>query len=184
MVRLQRDEGFTLSELVVVMGLLSLIMGAAYAGFQIARSGSDLSNQQSLMSREIGAPLQLADRVITQASGFDTTYPGVTKYRCAFYTDQDADGYAERFVIEVSGTNLLVTNEEANGRARQQAVWSDSNANIAENVALFRYYDADGVEITDMGEVSQSATHIVVTIVVSYDDTTLQDARTVFMRNH
>ncbi len=183
MCRRPAEDGFTLTELIVVMGMLGMILAVAYAGFNVAANGSDLSNQQSMMSREIGAPLEFADRVLTQTFEFDTEYPGITPYRCAFYVDQDNDGFRERYVIEVSGSRLLVTSEEEGARARNRVAWSESNVNIAEAEPLFRYYDAVGAEISDMTEVEEDVKSVLITIAVGYDDKILQDSRTIFLRN-
>jgi len=184
MVRLLRDDdGFTLTELIVVTGLLGMILAIAYAGFNVTAKGSDMSNRQSMISREIGAPLLHADRVLTQAYDFDSRFPGLGPYRCAFYTDQDGDGDAERHVIEAVGNELRISTEEENGRPYKMTAWSTHNANRATGIPLFRYYRSDGVEITTMGEVSTDVKSVVMTIVVDYDGTKIQDTRTMFLRN-
>lgn len=184
MVRLFRDdEGFTLTELIVVTGLLGMVLAIAYAGFNVAAKGSAASTRESMMSREVGAPLLHADQVITQLYDFDTTYPGLSAYRCAFYTDQDGDGNAERHVIEAVGSQLRIGMGETNGRPFRTAVWSTNNANRAQNVPLFRYYRSDGVEITSMSSVPTEARRVAMTIVVNYGDSTLRDSRTMYLRN-
>jgi len=179
---LRRDDGYTLSELIAVIGLLGIIMGVAYGGMHIAMSGTAFSDEQALVSEEIAAPLDLVDQVFTQSLGFDVSYPGVQQNRVAVFTDQNADGVQERWQFEVSGTQLLVTRGTAASGTSEQSVWSESNANIAAGVPLFRYYGPDG-EITDMSDVANDATHVEVTLMVSYRDATLSDSRTVFIRN-
>ncbi|HAL29875.1 MAG TPA: hypothetical protein DCP20_04050 [Coriobacteriia bacterium] len=179
---LRRDEGYTLSELIAVIGLLGIIMGVAYAGMHIAMTGTAFSDEQAIVSEEIAAPLDLVDQVFTQSLGFDVSYPGVQQNRVAVFTDQNADGVQERWQFEVDGTRLVVTHGTAGGGSADQAVWSESNANIAESEPLFRFYGPDG-EITDMGDVANDTTYVIVTLMVRYRDATLSDSRTVFMRN-
>jgi prepilin-type N-terminal cleavage/methylation domain-containing protein len=181
--RMLRDDGFTLTELIAVMGLLGVILAIAYGGFSVAAKGSDMSDRQAQMSREIGAPLLFADRVITQAFDFDTSYPGISPNRFAFYCDQNGNGYRERYVIEVAGTRLLVTSEEENGRARKTSTWSESNANLASGTPLFRYFRSDGTEIATMGDVAQNVRSVQVTIVVDTGGSTISDSRMMFLRN-
>ncbi len=184
MAHAREDAGFTLSELIVVVGLLGMVLGIAYAGFSVAASGSRMSDRQAYLSREVGAPLEFADRVLTQAFDFDTSYPGLNPNRFAFYTDQDSDGNRERYVIEVVGTRLLVTSEEeGGGRPRRQVVWSEHNANLAAGEPLFRYYDMHGTQITSMGDLPGNAKRIVMTIVTEHDGTRLKDGREMFLRN-
>jgi len=179
---LRRDEGYTLSELVAVIGLLGIILGVAYGGMHIAMSGTAFSDEQALVSEEIAAPLDLMDQVFTQSLGFDVSYPGVQQNRVAVFTDQNADGVQERWQFEVDGSRLIVTRGTAGSGTAEQTVWSESNANIAQGVPLFRYYGPNG-EITNMSDVANDATYVKVTLMVSYRDSTRSDSRTVFIRN-
>lgn len=178
-----RDDGFTLTELIVVTALLGVILAIAYGGFQVTARGSAMSDRQAQVSREIGRPLLFAERVLTQAFNFTTAYPGITPNRCAFDVDQDGNGYAERYVIEVVGTQLRVTTEVEGGRPRSTAVWSESNANLASGQPLFTYYDADGVPITTMSEVPADVRSMTMTLVIDVEGTTISDSRTMFLRN-
>jgi len=179
---LRRDEGYTLSELVAVIGLLGIILGVAYGGMRIAMTGTAFSDEQALVSEEIAAPLDLIDQVFTQSLGFDVSYPGVQQNRVAVFTDQNADGVQERWQFEVDGSRLIVTRGTAGSGTAEQTVWSESNANIAQGVPLFRYYGPNG-EITNMSDVANDATYVKVTLMVSYRDSTRSDSRTVFIRN-
>jgi prepilin-type N-terminal cleavage/methylation domain-containing protein len=180
--RLRDDKGFTLTELIVVMGLLGVILAIAYAGFQVAAGGSDMSNRQAIISREIAVPLLFAEHALSQAYDIDTSFPGPKPNRLAFYTDQDGNGDWEYWAIEAVGNRLLVTSEVQNGRPRRTAVWSENNGNIASGVPLFTYYNSVGDEIAP-SEVGTDVKSVMVTIAVDYHGTKLQDSRTVFLRN-
>lgn len=179
----RRDSGFTLAELTVVMGLLGMILAIAYTGFSVAANGSRMSDRQAHLSREIGAPMSVIDRALTQAFDFDTSYPGLSPNRLAFYTDQNTNGYRERYVMEVSGTRLLISTEEEGHQPLRQVVWSEHNANLSAGVPLFRYYNVNGDEITSMGSVPGDVKRVVVTLVTVHDGDQLTDSRTVFLRN-
>jgi prepilin-type N-terminal cleavage/methylation domain-containing protein len=181
--RFRDDDGFTLTELIVVTGLLGMVLAIAWAGFNVTAGGSKMSNRQAHLSREIAAPLEFADRVLTQAFDFDTSFPGLSPNRCAFYTDQNNNGYRERYVIAVVGTQLHVTTEEENGRPRKTVAWSEANRNLAAGEPLFRYYNVNGAEITNMTQVPGDVKRVVVTIVTEHDGDRLRDSRTIFLRN-
>ncbi|MCE5190183.1 MAG: type II secretion system GspH family protein [Actinomycetia bacterium] len=183
--RVMREDGFTLTELIVVLGLLSVILGAAWLGFQVANNGSKQSDRQSQISREVGFPLDYMERILIQNYGFDSTYPGTTGYRIATLTDRDNDDHAERYIFEATSSGQLkVTNsEEADKPTPSVYVISSHNTNVAQGKPLFRYFDGAGNEITNMGNVDSQARSMTMTIMTTYDGQSFSDTRRVFFRN-
>lgn len=186
------DEGFTLSELIASMGLLGIILGVSWLGYGVASNGSQASDRQVWLAREIGAPLEQAEKVLMQQYQIDDSYPGATAYRIKMTTDSDNDGHAEDWVIEATADHrLLYSMSEYNLQANvydtppRSFAWSENNYNIAENVPLFRYYRADGTEITSgsYGDIYSDASSIKVTIVAEYDEHQFTDSRTILFRN-
>ena len=182
---LHSDRGFTLTELVVVLALMGFVLSVAYATFTLVRNGSDMSNRESVFGQEVGAPLDIAERLLTQQFAFDSAAPGVGPYRCAFYTDRDNDGRRERYVIEATADGRLVTSftEEIDAPTPRTGVWSDRNFNVSDATPLFRYLDQAGVEITAMSDVYAYARSVDVTIVTREGGRTLSDTRRAFFRN-
>lgn len=182
---MRRDDGFTLTELMVVVGLLSMILGVAWLGFQVASNGSKASDRQSYISHEVGFPLDYMERVLIQNYGFDNTYPGTTGYRVTALTDRDNDGHPEKYIFEAtSGGQLRVTSsEEVDKPTPSVYIISEHNSNVAQGKPLFRYFDANRNEITNMGNVDSQARSMTMTIYTTYDGQSFSDTRRVFFRN-
>ena len=183
------DSGFTLTELVIVLALMGFILSVAYGLFNLTRTGTNLSNREAWMSREVAGPLDFAERVLSQQLRFDYSGTGVNRYRCAFYTQRggSASGNQEqRYVIEVpsdpNDNRLLVTLDHGGGAV--PASWSDANFNRAAGVPLFTYLDQDGEPIETMDSQSLTmARSVIITIVTEHEGQRFEDSRRVFFRN-
>lgn len=182
---LRSDSGFTLTELIVVLALMGFVLSVAWATFSVVNNGSEQSERESVFAREVGAPLDFAERVLTQQFAFDAASPGAGPYRCAFFTDRDNDGHRERYVIEATAAGQLAisSSEEIDAPSPRTAVWSDENSNRSEGTPLFRYLNQDGTEITDMAQVYAYATSVDMTIVTQQGGRRLADTRRAFFRN-
>ncbi|PKQ19950.1 MAG: hypothetical protein CVT66_07330 [Actinobacteria bacterium HGW-Actinobacteria-6] len=181
--RTRHDEGFTLTELMVVVTLLTVILGVAYLGFDVVRNGSNLSDRMAYTSREVGFPLDYMERILIQNYGFDnTTTP--TNYKVTVLTDRDNDDHSERYIFEATsaGTLRVLSLEEPETDLKPY-VLSTKNSNVAQGKSLFRYYDANLTEITNMGNVSSQARSMTMTIVTTYDGQSFSDTRRVYFRN-
>lgn len=185
MVTPRRDEGFTLTELVVVIALMGFILWAAHGLMQITRIGVDHSNRQAWMSTEVAAPLEFAEKVMSQQYAFDVAFPGITPYRCAFFTNRRGDSYGERYVIEATADHrLLVTNSpNVSSPTYNTNAWSRANFNRQAGMPLFRYFDAKGNPLTSQDAIVAYAKFVTVTIVTEYDGQQYRDERTIFFRN-
>lgn len=184
------DSGFTLSEVVVSLGLLGVILGISWLGFSVSHQGSKASDRESWFSREVGAPLEQAEVVLMQQYRIDNTYPGVTPYRIKVDADRDNDNNREEWeLVATSDHRLLVTTAEYTQvggvyeRPPRTYALSTHNYNLQAAVPLLRFYDEYGVEITSMGDVSGNASSVVITIVTEYDGKQFSDSRTVTFRN-
>ena len=177
------DDGFTLTELVVVVALLGIVLGGAYAMFSVAARASADSNREAWMSREIGQPLEYAERVFSQQTAFTTVDP----YRLQGTTDRDNDNCYETYLFEVTtdGRLLITSSETSDSPTPMIATWSTDNRNRAEGVPLFRYYDVAGADISAEASsyIAQYATSVVVTIVAEHEDEIVESARRVYFRN-
>lgn len=164
---------------------MGFILSIAYSLFQLTRMGSAVSNREAWTSREIAAPLEFAERVLSQQIRFDHESPGISEWRCAFYTQRGGGGDQQRYVIEVPADpddhRLLVTVDHGGGGAVPEE-WSAANHNRAAGQKLFEYLDADGQPIDSMADVSK-ARAVVVTIVAEHEGRRFSDSRTVFFRN-
>jgi prepilin-type N-terminal cleavage/methylation domain-containing protein len=181
----RRDEGFTLTELIVVVTLITFVLAAAWATYVLVVRGRDTVDRQVWMSREVGAPLEAAERVFIQQHLIDKTYVQLGPYSCACYTDQDDDGKTEYWIFTATADGRLVmTNSEQVDRPTPRTtVWSTHNANRAKGVALFQYIDGFGNPITDTTRIASDARSMRITVVAVRDGKTLRDSRYVQFRN-
>jgi len=181
--RRRSDDGFTLTELVVVLALLGIVLGGAYAMFSVAARASAESNREAWMSREIGQPLEYAERVFSQQTAFTIVDP----YRLQGTTDRDNDNCYETYLFEVTtdGRLLITSSEASDSPTPMVATWSTDNRNHAESVPLFTYYDVAGNDIgAEAGSyIAQYATSVVVTIVAEHEGQLVESSRRVYFRN-
>lgn len=183
--RLDTEDGFTLTELIVVLALIGFILSAAWAVYDVASKGARTGERQAFMSREVGAPLEFAERVLCQQWAIDKGAPGVTPYRIKVQADVDTDDVTEEYVIEAKADHTLVIQSREGTAPFRSAVWSTNNYNAATSTPLFRFFRKDGTEIApaDFDKVYSDAYSADVTIVTQYDGRYLSSTRRVTFRN-
>jgi len=184
--RFGRDQGYTLSELLVVLALLGLIVSAAFTLLGLVNKGTEQSSREAWMSREIGFPLEHLERLLTQQA---PPMNAVGPYVCEIRTDQDRDNHYEihRFEATTDGRLVQTTTEQVDSPTPRQTVWSTSNVNRDPDLEqpLFVYYDADGNDMTGETEIriKQYAMSVKVTVAAEYDGKVITDSRHVYFRN-
>lgn len=184
--RLRNDEGFTLVELVIVLGLLLFVISAAWNVYSLAARGSDVSNRQAFEARELGAPLDAFERILSQCQDFVTTVPGSTPYRVHVRADMDDDQVSEDYIIEATAAGDLVMQSREGTGVYRTGIWSDHNVNVQRGAPLFRYFDSSGDEITGVNlneNVWTYAYSIEITIVAEHGDEPVRSTRRVLLRN-
>ena len=189
MKRLAQDEGFSLSELIVVIGLLGVILAAAYLSYSVAANGSRAADRESMTAREIAAPMLECERLLIQQHNILTgslesriVNPG--PYLVAFNTDRDHDSHIESTIIEAtSDGRLVISQSETAEHGLQAVVWSTENHNRAANIPLLTFYDGAGSVIADNNAIASDARAVKVTIVTEYEGQQYSDSRTISFRN-
>lgn len=190
--RVQREDGFTLTELLVVMGLLSMIMVAAYSGLQLTFRTAEIQKRDSFVSTTITEPMQVMEVIASQNIAIDTVSGD---YLLSCLTDQNADNELERHVFQATTDGRLietvyrVDNAQANVALLRSTVWQRRlttpparNTNVMRGIPLVSYYakDLNGV----LGpSAPKDATECVVRIQSSYDGRDYYDQRRVYFRN-
>lgn len=185
---LHTDDGFSLSELLVVIALMGIVLSGAWALFRLASMGAAQSSQQAWISREVGQPLENAERAFSQQS---PPLQEVDRYFCTIRTDQDRDDLYEvhRFEATTDGRLIVRYHEELPSPTAvpvtQTRVWSRHNANRTAGIPLFTYLDANGADIstTSAANIKQKAMSVIVTIVTVHEGKQYSDSRQVFFRN-
>ncbi|TLM80337.1 MAG: prepilin-type N-terminal cleavage/methylation domain-containing protein [Actinobacteria bacterium] len=188
--RWRDDSGFTLTELIVALGLLLIVLGMAYLGLQVVYKSSQVSEIQSVQAREIGATLTFLEEIASQNLSIEAP----TAYSVQFLTDRNNDDIRERHIISANADKTvvdqiwLVNNLGQNTTLRSTYTWSRNNANRALGVPLFHYYrsattTSAAVEITNMADVPAKAGKLVIDMRVNYQGKALRDTREVMFRN-
>ncbi len=187
--RILNDEGFSLSELIVVVGLLGIILAAAYLSYAVAANGSRTADRESMTAREIAAPLLECETLLIQqhnilTGSYESRIVNPGDYLVAFNTDSDHDGHIETIILEATTDGrLLISTAEDSEHGLDEVAWSTENHNQAAGVPLLTFYDGAGIEITDENAIESEARQVMITIVTEYQEHQYSDARTVTFRN-
>ncbi len=175
------DEGFSLTELIVVLALLGVILGISYGGMQAVYASREVSDRQAAFSSEVSTPLNAFEEVICQALKVEQAGP----YSITVLTDANNDNLRERHQIQcttggtVTHRRWATNSSQVNTTLEFDAVWSEHNTNQGDAVPMFIYRDKDGNVTT----VADNAKVVEVTLHVEYDGRDYQDGRTITMRN-
>lgn len=179
--RNRRDDGFSLTELIVVLALLGVVLGISYQGMRVVMISRDVSDRQAMFAREMSSPLNAFEEVISQTLKVEQAGP----YSMTVLTDADNDNSRERNTIQATTAGQLTQRRWAtdaaftNTELKLDAVWSDHNTNQADAAPMFLYFDKDGnpTTVADDARVVQVILHVV------FDGRDYQDSRTILMRN-
>ena len=82
------DRGFTLTELLVVISLLSMVLVVAYSALQLTFRATEIQKRDSFISTSVTQPIQIMDVIISQNLSIDA---GSGDYLLSVLTDQNAD---------------------------------------------------------------------------------------------
>lgn len=172
----------------VVMALMALVLAGAWSLLRVVTLGSEQTNEQSWMSREIGQPLENAERMFSQQA------PPIRQagpYLCQIRTDMDRDNKYEYRTFEATTDGRLTEAfyEELGAAIPAPTpsvrVWSRANKNKSASIPLFRYFDDAGTDISALSPtlIVQIAASVEVTIVADQDGRRYVSSRRIFFRN-
>lgn len=182
-----RDDGFTLTELIIVCALLAVIMAVTYGGLTAVQKAQEVSNRQSTFANEVGAPLLGIEEVLQQAFAIESA----GTYSITVRTDSNNDNLVERHVITASTSGALThqawwTNSLMQNTTQWiNTTWSTHNVNAAASVAepLFYYYDENHVRILNTAGNLEKIKTIDAVIIVDVDGKRFRGTRTIVLRN-
>jgi len=182
--RFHSDAGLSLAEMLVVIALLGVVLGAAYSVLFLVNKSSAENESAAWGSREVGQPLEYLERLLSQRLSNDFAGDG---YRVQIKTDRDLDDHYETYVIEAmeDGRLLITMSEEVDQLTATTSTWSTHNANRHTTTPLFTYYDIHGEDISASSSENRSryTSSMKVTIVAEKDGRQVSDSRRVFLRN-
>jgi type II secretory pathway pseudopilin PulG len=105
-----RDEGFSVTELTVVLVLIGFILGAAWMLMQAASTTANWTEATSIASEEARNGIDIMStelrqaREVTEGAGFMSV---MATRQITFYTDVHHDGRPDRVTYYQSGSSLM-----------------------------------------------------------------------------
>ena len=174
------NQGMTLLEVVIVLSIYMLLMGAISTSviYLYQANGYTIAQSYEIDHARRGLQSFIRDvREMTYAD--DGTFPiaVMEDHRFGFYSDVDRDDSVEyteyvlatstitKYVYAATGTppvyNLVTP--------VSQETLSEYVQNIVQSLDTFRYYDADGVEVTGAGALLTDVRYIEARIIVNID---------------
>jgi len=183
------DAGFSLTELIVVVGLLPIVLAMAWGGLMYATTSAAVNTTQGNAAHDFANPMEQMSRVLMQ----NTSIRSASANRIEVWTDRDMDGSPELDAFYVTADKKLVFERWGYNSGRttilSHNVWnmSTNNHNMATTTALFTYYDKDGNVIADADIASRApsnATRVRVKLLMDMGKgRTANDVRDILFRN-
>lgn len=169
-----RIHGFTLVEVIVVVAITGVIMIAITQSVLSFYKANRVSLEESYQIRSAQKGLDALVRDLREATyGDDGAYPLATmgSSTLVFYSDVDHTSPIEKITYVLSGTSLTRRITSSSGTPPAYtgsgvvSTVSDYVRNTEDNVAMFRYYDASGNEVTNSSHI-RDVISVSVTLVV------------------
>lgn len=171
-------RGYSLVEMLVVMGMTSVVMGAIIVSIQYFYRSNTNTLEQSLQIESARKGVAFAVRDLRELTyGDDGSYPilSFSTSSISFYSDVDRDASTERvrYFLEGSVFKKGVTNATGsppvyNPSDEQVSILSEYVRNAAQNTPLFRYYNASSTEITSFATTT-AISFISLTLIINVD---------------
>lgn len=186
---LKSDAGFSLSEIIIVVGLLPVVLAGAWGALTYTTTSNTVSTAQGNAAHDFSDPMEQMSAILMQ----NTSLATAGSNRIDVWTDRNMDGAPELYAFYVTADNRLV-NERWDYNSARNAVLSHSswdmsltNYNIASGTSLFAYYDKTGA-IIPAAEVSarapSNATRVRATLILDMGQgRTASDVRDILFRN-
>lgn len=195
------DSGFSLTELLVVLGLMGIVMSLTYAALWGVQNGYSIASRQSQFASDVALPMQVLDKLASQATtvttpnGYTAAY-GVqisqpttnttTRYDVwAATADHKLMDYQYR---QTGASSVLVRSVNWStldtGYKNTSGQYEYNNGNVSSNTDLFSYLDSSGNPTP-----TAHAAALVITVVVRNWDArshrwmTRTGKRLVYLRN-
>jgi type II secretory pathway pseudopilin PulG len=186
---ISEDSGFSLSELIIVIGLLSFVLAGAWGGMYYVTRSNAVSSTQGDAAHDFADPMEQMSRMIMQNLSVKAASPD----RIEVWTDRNMDGAPELDAFYVTAGKRLVferwgyTSDRATILNHSTWVLSTTNHNVASGTPLFTYYDKNGAVIAGPDVPSKApsnATRVRVRVMIDMGSgVTAGDVRDILFRN-
>ena len=143
------DAGFSLTELVVVVGLLPIVLAAAWGALSFVTKTNQVASIQGNAAHDFADPMEQMSSIIMQNNAIKSADPN----RIEVWTDRNMDGAPELDAFYVTADKKLIFERWAYNSSRTTVLshhlWemSVTNFNVDSATPLFTYYDASGAPI-------------------------------------
>ena len=171
-----KHRGLTFIEMLITVAIFTVLMIAITESVRFFYRANTSSLEQSFQIDSARRGIEFMVRDIREArNGDDGSHPisSMSSTTLTFYSDTDSDASVERIRYDIVDTTLLRNVVDSSGTpptytsAGATTTVSDFVRNFEEAVPAFRYYDSNGVEITDysrIGDVRTVTVNVVVNI--------------------
>ncbi|MEK7613284.1 MAG: prepilin-type N-terminal cleavage/methylation domain-containing protein [Patescibacteria group bacterium] len=157
------SRGLTLLETVVSTAIFSVVMVVVVSSVLFFYRANTSSLEQSYQINEARRGVEFLVRDVREATTADDgSYPlsSIASTSITFFSDTDLDLGVERITYTLATTTFTRTVLDSSGVPVSYAgvgtttIVSEYVRNLEEEVPIFRYYDEEGIEITDYAAVS------------------------------
>ena len=157
-------RGLTLVEAVVTVGIVAVITVAIAGSVLMFYRANRVAFEESYQIRSAERGMQVLVRDLREATyGDDGAYPlaSIASSSITFYSDVDRTSPVERVAYALSGKTLTRTVTQSTGTpptytgAVSVSYVSEYVRNYDDNIPIFRYYDAQGVEVTNSSDIAK-----------------------------
>ncbi|OGG55016.1 hypothetical protein A3D62_03165 [Candidatus Kaiserbacteria bacterium RIFCSPHIGHO2_02_FULL_49_11] len=164
--KLKASAGFTLIEMLIVMAISVIIIGAIVGSLRYFYKSNAVALEQSfaIQSARKGVE-QLVKQAREAAFSDEGSYPLISFSDDAFsfYSDIDEDIFVEKVRYFLDGTNFKRGIINSSGdplsytAAEDISIISDNVRNSAQSVAVFSYYNASGTPVVNAEDITDIA---------------------------
>lgn len=176
------DEGFTLTEMLVVVTIMGVVLAAAIAAASIVESSNEVTIRQAQFSSDVSSPLHVMDKAFSQ----NTTITAGTAYSVTMQMPRETGSTTyKRYIFEATTAGQItqsvyqVSNSTGIATLANTHVWSSNNVNRSGNHALFTWIKADGTQTN----LPSQANSVIIEVFTDNDGHEFTGKRQVFFRN-
>lgn len=185
--RFASEDGFSLAELLVVLGLLGAVLAVAWAGLFGIRMGDQIASDEGQAAAAFGDPMEEMSKILMQ----NTSIRATSNNRIEVWTDRNADGMPELNAFYATAGGELIYewwqyNSTRTAVTRHRSwTMSENNANLSSGTPLLTYITRDGTVLTgsDIAAKGPSDTvYVRVRLTVDLNGRTETDSREIAFR--
>lgn len=182
-----REDGITLTEMMIVLALLGMVLGTAYMAQQAIMKSNDIAERQAALTQQITYPMLLLEKIIIQNRELRTA----TDYQLVCTTDKNLDGvYELNTVLATTDGRIMLRVQLLNNDGTIQSLVSQNyigqnNTNVSSGTPMFKYLMIDHGAVVEVpaDQRADKTQFVDMTIRATYKQATLEESRTIQFRN-